>query len=88
MNAGTITRETSNPQIMEFSVEIGLPLMIGAPGALCRAAKGGTRKAMGALQTVAGGALMTLPRQFLPVGRGFAADQRGRWAIFRSRGGC
>ena len=48
MNAGTITRETNNPQITEFSVEIGLPRRADDD---CRAG-------------------------FLPVGRGFAADQR------------
>ena len=71
MNAGTITRETNNPQIMEFSVEIGLPLMIGAALALYAALQKEERgkSEWAALKLVAGGALMTIAAtDFFPWG--------------------
>lgn len=71
MNAGSITRETNNPQIMDFSVEIGLPLMIGAVLALYAALQKEERgkSEWAALKLVAGGALMTIAAtDFFPWG--------------------
>ena len=72
MNAGTITRETNNPQIMDFSVEIGLPLMIGAALALYAALQKEERgkSEWAALKLVAGGRLRPLRIWRKAAGRG------------------
>ena len=71
MNAGSITRETRNLKILDFSVEIGLPLLVGAAlalyGALQKKERGKSERA--ALELVIGGAIMAVAAtDFFPWG--------------------
>lgn len=71
MNAGTIARSTANLKILDFSVEIGLPLLVSAALAVCAALQKrerGRRERI-ALELVIGGAVIAVAAtDFFPWG--------------------